>query len=74
MKRCVKCHVTDRYGAYTTARFNMAAEEDFPGLNKRHGFFRAIERNQRDRDDYHHKMERKKQVEIACYVNVATSV
>lgn len=41
----------------------MAAEEsengaeNFPGLNKRHGFFKAIERNQRDRDLYHQQTE-----------------
>lgn len=31
--------------------------ESFPGLNKTHGFFKAIERNQRDRDSYHHRTE-----------------
>ena len=31
--------------------------ENFPGLNKRHGFFKAIERNQRDRDLYHQQAE-----------------
>lgn len=30
-----------------------ATEQNYPGLNKRHGFFRAIERNQVDRDVYH---------------------
>lgn len=40
----------------------MAANEDFPGLNKRHGFFRAIERNQLIRDAYHREQEEKKEV------------
>ena len=31
--------------------------ESFPGLNKAHGFFKAIERNQRDRDLYHKQTE-----------------
>lgn len=31
--------------------------ESFPGLNKTHGFFKAIERNQRDRDLYHKQTE-----------------
>ena len=31
--------------------------ESFPGLNKTHGFFKAIERNQRDRDLYHKQIE-----------------
>ena len=30
-----------------------ATDQNYPGLNKRHGFFRAIERNQVDRDVYH---------------------
>jgi hypothetical protein len=33
------------------------AEESFPGLNKRHGFFRIIEKNQSDRDSYHWQHE-----------------
>ena len=32
-------------------------EANFPGLNKRHGFFKAIERNQRARDHYHQEWE-----------------
>ena len=35
-------------------------QEKFPGLNKRHGFFRAIERNQVSRDDYHWSEEERK--------------
>lgn len=27
--------------------------EYFPGLNKKHGFYRVIERNQESRDEYH---------------------
>lgn len=34
----------------------------FPGLNKAHGFFSMIERNQKDRDSYHQEMEEWKQV------------
>lgn len=36
--------------------------ESFPGLNKAHGFFSMIEKNQRSRDTYHQKMEEWKQV------------
>lgn len=36
-------------------------EEDFPGLNKRHGFFRAIERNQHARDSFHWQQEEQKE-------------
>lgn len=32
-------------------------DENFPGLNKAHGFFRVIERNQVSRDQYHKKHE-----------------
>ena len=32
-------------------------DDNFPGLNKRHGFFRVIERNQMSRDEYHKKHE-----------------
>ncbi|XP_064385135.1 UPF0561 protein C2orf68 homolog [Halichondria panicea] len=39
----------------------MSEDSDFPGLNKKHGFFKVIERNQKDRDDYHHKQEPIKQ-------------
>lgn len=42
----------------------MSEDSDFPGLNKKHGFFKVIERNQKDRDDYHHKQEPIKQVQI----------
>ena len=35
-------------------------QEKFPGLNKRHGFFKAIERNQVSRDDYHWSEEGRK--------------
>ena len=31
--------------------------DNFPGLNKAHGFFKAIERNQRDRDLYQKQIE-----------------
>ena len=37
-------------------------EEPFPGLNKAHGFFNLIERNQRDRDNYHQEREEWRQV------------
>jgi len=37
-------------------------EEAFPGLNKAHGFFNMIKRNQRDRDNYHQEREEWKQV------------
>ena len=35
------------------------AEEDeqFPGLNKRHGFFKVIEKNQTARGEFHQKQE-----------------
>ena len=46
----------------------MSEDSDFPGLNKKHGFFKVIERNQKDRDDYHHKQEPIKQVQI-CLIN-----
>ena len=39
-------------------------QEPFPGLNKAHGFFSLIERNQRERDTYHQKMEERKQVRL----------
>lgn len=37
----------------------MSSEDDenFPGLNKRHGFYKVIQRNQVSRDDYHKKNE-----------------
>ena len=38
--------------------------ESFPGLNKTHGFFKAIERNQRDRDLYHKQTEVHNQLEL----------
>ena len=31
----------------------MAEETTFPGLDKHHGFFKAVEHNQISRDDYH---------------------
>lgn len=37
-------------------------ESPFPGLNKSHGFFHLIERNQRDRESYHHQQEEMKEV------------
>ena len=37
-------------------------ERSFPGLNKAHGFFSMIERNQRDRDTYHQEREEWKEV------------
>lgn len=38
-------------------------QSNFPGINKRHGFFKAIERNQRDRDHYHQEWEEWREVE-----------
>ena len=32
-------------------------EDQFPGLNKRHGFFKVIEKNQTARGDFHRKQE-----------------
>ena len=45
-----------------------ATDQYYPGLNKRHGFFRAIERNQVDREVYHRdrsewRDQRKKQTD-----------
>ena len=40
-------------------------EESFPGLNKAHGFFSLIQRNQRDRDAYHQQREELEQVTIS---------
>ncbi len=37
-------------------------DEQFPGLNKAHGFFYMIKKNQRDRDSYHQEREEWKQV------------
>lgn len=37
-------------------------EKSFPGLNKAHGFFNLIERNQKDRDSYHQEQEERKEV------------
>lgn len=37
-------------------------DKTFPGLNKAHGFFSLIERNQRDRDTYHQEQEEWKEV------------
>lgn len=34
----------------------------FPGLNKTHGFFHLIKRNQVDRDSYHQQQEERIQV------------
>ena len=34
----------------------------FPGLNKAHGFFNLIKRNQRDRDTYHQEQEELREV------------
>lgn len=47
--------------------FDESGEEgneksSFPGLNKSHGFFHLIKRNQRDRDSYHQEQEEWKQV------------
>lgn len=42
---------------------NSSDSFQFPGLNKAHGFFKAIERNQRDRDLYH------KQTEVHTEIN-----
>ncbi len=41
------------------APYKMDSDQDeyFPGLNKKHGFFRVIERNQVSRDEYHKKHE-----------------
>lgn len=36
----------------------------FPGLNKAHGFFHLIKRNQTDRDSYHREQEDWKQVRL----------
>lgn len=36
--------------------------DPFPGLNKSHGFFDLIKRNQQDRDSYHQQQEECKQV------------
>ena len=45
--------------------FDMEEDDKFPfpGLNKAHGFFSLIERNQRDRDCYHQEREEWKQVD-----------
>ena len=40
----------------------LMAEERYLGLDKRHGFFRAIERNQLSRDSYHREEEERKEV------------
>ena len=37
----------------------------FPGLNKAHGFFHLIKKNQRDRDCYHQEQEEWKEVRRA---------
>ena len=42
-------------------------EERFPGLNKRHGFFKAIERNQLARDSYHWQQEGQRE---ACLIRL----
>ena len=49
-------------------------QERFPGLNKRHGFFKAIERNQVSRDDYHwseegrkYELKKKQDLEVAKF-------
>ena len=44
---------------------SMAEETTFPGVDKHHGFFKAVERNQVSRDGYHKEQkiwqERRKQ-------------
>ena len=40
-------------------------DKSFPGLNKSHGFFNLIERNQKARDSYHQEQEERKQVSLA---------
>ena len=42
-------------------------EYSFPGLNKRHGFFHVIERNQLARDSYHWQQEQKKEASSIHY-------
>ena len=36
----------------------------FPGLNKKHGFFHLIKRNQVDRDWYHQQQEER--IQVSC--------
>lgn len=40
----------------------ISEKSPFPGLNKAHGFFNLIKRNQKDRDSYHQEQEQWKQV------------
>ncbi len=35
----------------------LGSDETFPGLNKAHGFFSLIQRNQKARDTYHQEKE-----------------
>ena len=44
--------------------------DGYPGLNKKHGFYRMMERNQRDRDDYNQRVEEMK--DVSCLVQQLT--
>ncbi len=47
---------------YKMEEGSVNEKSSFPGLNKSHGFFNLIERNQRDRESYHQEQEERKQV------------
>lgn len=40
----------------------LGEKSTFPGLNKAHGFFHLIKRNQKDRDSYHQQQEERREV------------
>jgi hypothetical protein len=42
----------------------VSEQPPFPGLNKAHGFFHLIKRNQKDRDCYHQEREEWKEVSL----------
>ena len=47
------------------------SDGDFPGLNKGHGFYKVIEKNQSERDSYHweqKELKEKKREEIEAHV------
>lgn len=52
----------DEGDSYLSGEDHREEQEQFPGLNKAHGFFNLIKRNQRDRDSYHQEVEEMRQV------------
>ena len=50
--KCISGGVAKIHEKYYIAIY-MAEETTFPGLDKHHGFFKAVEHNQISRDDYH---------------------